>query len=55
MRTTHNGIKVPTISAYELRELVKGNLKPINITNQKWDEIKGIIQQMEANNQFISY
>ena len=41
--------------AYEIRELITGNLKPINVSNQKWDEIKGIIQQMENNNQFINY
>jgi|GEM_PF-3641962 len=39
MWTKHNNNTVPTISAYELRELVIGNLKPVNVSNQKWSEI----------------
>lgn len=55
LRTNFNGNNVPTITAYEIRELIKGNLKPLNVTEQKWLEVKGIIQQMEINNLFINY
>jgi len=55
MWTEFNGNNVPTISAYELKELIAGNLKPVNISDPKWIEIKEIVNQMESSNLFINY
>lgn len=49
----HQGVDVPTITAYELRELKIAGKRPVNITINQWDNIKDFLDNMENAGKFI--